>query len=66
MTERIKRLLVIDDNTDNREAYARHFQSTGIEVETAADGQEAWNRMLEQEGEPARNDGRAGASVHEK
>ncbi|MCK6577719.1 MAG: SpoIIE family protein phosphatase [Anaerolineae bacterium] len=43
MTERINRLLVVDDNAENREIYARHFRDAGIDVEIAEDGRQAWD-----------------------
>ncbi len=47
MTERVDRLLVVDDNDANRDAYARHFLNLGYSVDTAADGLEAWRRLNE-------------------
>ncbi len=41
MTEQVKRLLVVDDNQENREAFVAHFLNSGMDVDTASDGQAA-------------------------
>jgi phosphoserine phosphatase RsbU/P len=45
MTERVDRLLVVDDNAENRETYARYFLNSGYPVETAVDGLDAWQKL---------------------
>lgn len=47
MAERVMRLLIVDDNTENRSTYARHFMDLGAEVETAEDGHAAWHVLSE-------------------
>jgi sigma-B regulation protein RsbU (phosphoserine phosphatase) len=49
MTERVDRLLVVDDNDANREAYVRHFAELGYGVDTAGDGLQAWERLNQNE-----------------
>ena len=40
-----RRLLVVDDEPFIRDALARHFRMSGLEVETACDGLEAVDRL---------------------
>lgn len=47
MTERVERLLVIDDNDANREGYVRHFAGQGYRVDAAADGLSGWKLLDE-------------------
>lgn len=49
MTERVYRLLVVDDNTEHSQAYAEHFRSQGVEVDIASDGQAALDMLAEQD-----------------
>ncbi len=49
MTERVDRLLVVDDNDANRDAYVRHFAELGYRVDTAGDGLQAWERLNQAE-----------------
>lgn len=45
--QRAMRLLVVDDNADNREVLGQFFQRLGFGVETAADGEEGVRRWRE-------------------
>jgi DNA-binding NtrC family response regulator len=42
-----RHLLVVDDESSNRDAISRHFRLMGYEVETAVDGRDALERMAD-------------------